>query len=126
MADEIIKVLDDLARRMGVVIDWSAENALPYAMELGNKIVRYELWTSVIMLTPFVLTILGLIITTIKMMPAIKKGGDEGFEITVGLVVAWSVVIFATIAIGGFQISDIIACTVFPEKIILEYLQRLM
>lgn len=30
MSDEIIKILDDLGQRFGVVIDWSSENVMPY------------------------------------------------------------------------------------------------
>ena len=30
MSDEIIKVLDDLSDRVGITIDWTSQNVLPY------------------------------------------------------------------------------------------------
>ena len=32
MSDEIIKVIDELGKRFGIVIDWSSENVLPYIL----------------------------------------------------------------------------------------------
>lgn len=43
MADEIIKVLDDLSQRFGIAVDWSSQNMLPYLQTLGNKLVHYEI-----------------------------------------------------------------------------------
>ena len=50
MSEEIIKVLDDLARRAGIAIDWTSENVLPYPIELSGKLVKYELWMSILLL----------------------------------------------------------------------------
>ena len=57
MSEEIIKVLDDLSERFGVAIDWSEENVLPYAQELFQKFVNYEIWTSALWI------VIGLAIT---------------------------------------------------------------
>ena len=50
MSEEIIKVLDDLAKRAGIAIDWTSENVIPYLIELGSKLVKYELWMSILLL----------------------------------------------------------------------------
>ena len=34
MSEEIIKILDDLGRRFGILIDWSSKNILPYLQDL--------------------------------------------------------------------------------------------
>ena len=34
MSDEVIKVIDALAERFGIVIDWSSENVIPYLQQL--------------------------------------------------------------------------------------------
>lgn len=43
MADEIIKVLDDLSQRFGIAVDWSSQNMMPYLQTLGNKLVNYKI-----------------------------------------------------------------------------------
>lgn len=43
MSEEIIKVLDDLASRFGVVIDWGGAKALPALQELFEKFVHYKM-----------------------------------------------------------------------------------
>lgn len=34
MRDEIIKVLDDLSERLGIAVDWTSQNVLPYLQEI--------------------------------------------------------------------------------------------
>ena len=43
MSEEIIKVLDDLASRFEVVIDWGSAKALPALQELFEKFVHYKM-----------------------------------------------------------------------------------
>ena len=39
MNEELIKALTELANKFGIAIDWTSQNALPYAQELMNRIV---------------------------------------------------------------------------------------
>lgn len=48
MRDEIIKVLDDLSERLGIDVDWTSQNVLPYLQELCDKYISYEIWTSIV------------------------------------------------------------------------------
>ncbi len=68
MSEEIIKVLDDLGQRFGVVIDWTAENVLPYIEDLLKRIVYYEIATVSIEL------IITIIAGTLALIFAIKFG----------------------------------------------------
>ena len=120
MSEEIIKVLDDLAKRAGIAIDWTSENVLPYLIELGGILIKYELWMSVLLLVLGVLALSAFIFIVIKITKAeeINFIDDEvGFGIILFFLLASGIAIFAT------QIPDIIACITFPEKIIFEYLQ---
>ena len=47
MSEEIIKVLDNLAERFGVAVDWTSTNVIPYLQELCSKYITYEIATSV-------------------------------------------------------------------------------
>lgn len=145
MADEIIKVLDDLAARMGVVIDWSAENVLPYVTELGEKLVRFELLESIFwVLVPVVL---GLALWRFMKWATKTQGFEYEYEdwngtlvtkkkqytpfddnvavMVVGYILIGVEVILALDALM-FEVETILAAIAFPEKIILEYLQTLM
>ena len=48
VSDQIIKVLDEVGKRFGLAIDWTQQNVVPYIEQLGQRIVNYELWTSVV------------------------------------------------------------------------------
>ena len=42
MNEEIIKVLDELGKRFGIVIDWSNQNIIPYLQELLKRFICYR------------------------------------------------------------------------------------
>ena len=46
MSEEIIKVLDALAEKFGVAVDWTSANVIPYLEQLCSKCVNYEIATS--------------------------------------------------------------------------------
>lgn len=50
MSEEIIKILDALADKFGIAIDWTSSNVLPYLQQLCTKYVRCEIATSIIWL----------------------------------------------------------------------------
>lgn len=145
MADEIIKVLDELAARMGVVIDWSTENVLPYVTELGEKLVRFKLVESVFwVLASVVLSLIlwrfmkwacrtqtieygykdwnGTLVTKTKQYTPF----DDNVQVMVVGYVLMGVEIILAIKTLMFEVETILAAITFPEKIILEYLQGVM
>ena len=50
MSEEIIKVLDALAEKFGLAVDWTSVNVIPYLEQLCGKYVNYEIATSVVWL----------------------------------------------------------------------------
>lgn len=115
MGDEIIKVLDELCRRFGIVIDWTSENVLPYLQQLCEKFIHWEINTSLAWICiAGGVTLLMLI-----------------FAITVSFFDAWSgeqwfiflCVLGIAIIVSGIQVFDIIECKTFPEKAIYDYIQ---
>lgn len=50
MSEEIIKVLDVLAEKFGLAVDWTSANVIPYLEQLCGKYVNYEIATSVVWL----------------------------------------------------------------------------
>lgn len=73
MSNEIIKILDDLAKRFGIAIDWTAENVLPYLKELFSRVVKYEIVQSIILMGVACLMLMGIMIAIWKIFDLKKK-----------------------------------------------------
>lgn len=130
MSDEIIKLLDDLGRRFGIVIDWSSENVMPYLQGLMSRYVNYEVMTSVVWIVVPLVAIIGCSIG----IPAINKYANkvlEEYPYSDWGVGKWLMIWIFIITIGCFAICiicqtlDIITCYTIPEKMIFEYLNSL-
>lgn len=119
MSDEIIKVLDALCEKLGVVVDWTGETVLPQIQELGAKCVNYELVTSIALVVLFgVLLVIGVSMTIFGVNLLVDDGEDfGGCLMTAGVILT-----FAIAVITVFEVGDIITCNVFPEKIIYEFI----
>ena len=120
MANEIIKVLDDLCNRFGIAIDWADANVIPYVEELMQKYISWEIAMSIAtMAIPFVLFIIFCVAGVI----ANWMNGDLSVgAFSILAAVAAFVFIFCAIA----ETVDIITCIYFPEKQIIEYIQLLI
>ena len=46
VSDQIIEVLNYLGRQLGITIDWTADNVLPYVNTLCEKFIAWEISTS--------------------------------------------------------------------------------
>lgn len=107
MSDEIIKILDDLARRLGIVIDWSSKNIMPYLQDLMSRFIDYEVATSIAYIIIGIICCIGGIIL-------LRKCNEFGL--------IWIILIIIGIFIIGIQTFDIIECYTIPEKVIYEYI----
>lgn len=119
MSDEIIKILDDLGQRFGIVIDWSSENVMPYLQDLVGRFTSYEIATSIMWMIVGLIFLLAGIIFSFKIVKS--KNSD------IHALILFSVILAVIgIVIIMCQISDIITCCTIPEKMIFEYLNRLL
>ena len=125
VSEQIIQVIDNLAQKFGIAIDWSAENIVQIVQQLADKYISYEISTSVffIILSSVVLAV-GVIGYTIVMInrQAFEFDSDEIIGCTVAFFL-WIVVCCITISV---QIIDIIKCNTLPELIIAEYIKNLI
>ena len=122
VSDQIIAVLDDLCRRFGIAIDWTAGNMMPYLEELATKFVAFETETSWFWIY-FILALTVICWIIFAVIVGVYHGMTE--EATIILVVAIAVTL-VDIAVVGVQIYDIITCDVFPEKIIVREVSELL
>lgn len=125
MSEEVIKILDDLAQRFGIAINWADKNVVPYLQELFDKFINWEIWTSVMFGgIGLVLIIIGILIG-VKLTKFLEKEMDD-FDTECWLMVLCCSGIF--LLIGGWmtfaQLYDIIECLTFPEKTLFDYVSN--
>lgn len=137
MTDGIIKVIDNLAAKFGMVIDWTSSNVVPYLQELADRFIQYEIATSYAYIGIMVALCGVFWILAVSYYRHLKKsegddwygldGLDEGpyFLVIILHVIAVGLSIAALI-VTCVQIFDIIEAKFIPEKTIYDYIQRAM
>lgn len=134
-SSEIITILDELAKRFGIVIDWTAENVLPYITDLGGRFVSYTLVMTIISLSIKIIILLTGIFIIYKCGKWIIKndGKSKSTDLEVGMAISIAAGIVLTgiaflilILTGWSNIRTIIACNYIPEAIIIDYLKTLL
>lgn len=128
MLEEVIKILDALAEKFGLAIDWTSANVLPYLQQLCGKYVTYEITTSVVwILIGICLLFVGKYL--IKKTKQYWKKYEEDIYSDYNVVIAVMFgILTGCVIVGGIvvilcQTFDIVTCITFPEKIIIEELQ---
>ena len=133
-SSEVITLIDELAARSGIVIDWTAENIMPYLTDLGTRFITLVTWKSILGIC-FTLFLLCLSILTfrkgLKMytedINGIKDHDDEIYTpmIIIGLIATLFCTIMNFVAIPCL-VEQILECKFLPEKIILDYLKDIL
>ena len=112
-SDELIKTFDYLLSQFGIAVDWTSENVLPYLQTLAEKLVRFEINTSIMGL------VVGVVVLTVGVWIFVKdiKDWDSGvFILGVILIIVADIVCCC-------QVYDIIKCVSFPELYVFEYIE---
>lgn len=73
MSEEIIKILDDLGKRLGIVIDWTSQNILPYLQDLINRFIGLRNTQAIIWIILSLVIIVASVLIIIKTIKYIKK-----------------------------------------------------
>lgn len=121
MSDEVIKILDALTERLGLAIDWSSSNVLPYFQQLCNKYIKYEIATSIIWIVIGMVLLLGARYLSKK----IKYTIDMFWSINDLMIIAFIVMVLLGSYMIVTQTFDIATCITFPEKMIFYELQNI-
>lgn len=127
MSNEIIKVLDALGEKLGLAIDWTSDNILPYAQQLMERFIRYEICTSIAWIAIIGAIFFACLIVAIKIWPKAAEAYWDIDEVAPWIAGGATIlsILFggAFIIILGEQVMDIITCATFPEKMIYELLK---
>lgn len=76
MSEEIIKVLDNLGEKFGIVVDWTSQNIMPYIQELMNRYRSYFITSCVIWLS---LELVLLVISIVIFKGCIKEKKEKQY-----------------------------------------------
>ena len=120
-SSQFIEVLDVLCDKIGIAIDWTSQNVVPYVTDLATRIITYEIWTS----AAWIVIVAIVFLIAWKMTKNLCKEDrfeDEWFS-------GWAIriiigIIFFTVI--GFEVFDIIEAVVLPEKTLYDFIMRLM
>lgn len=136
VSEQIIEVLNALCEKFGIVIDWTAENVIPYIAELCMKLISWEIWTSVAWIA--FMAVLSIIATVLakRFYPTFKRGVEENIRenyydigwiiASVFAIIPLFAIYLATFIVLCVQVMDIIKCVTFPEMYVVEYIQNLI
>ena len=120
-SSQFIEVLDALCDKIGIAIDWTSQNIVPYVTDLATRIITYEIWTSAAWIV--IMAIVFLIAWKMtKNLCKEDRFEDEWFS-------GWAIriitgIIFFTVIV--FQVFDIIEAVALPEKTLYDFITRLM
>lgn len=129
VSSQIIEVLNDLCEKLGMAIDWTAENIGPYLSELCLRICSYEIATSIFWL---VIGVIILISGIIYYKHSWKNPIDwDTYDITraqfngVASIILLVFAIITSFSMISVQILDIIRAMCLPELTIIDYMKSL-
>lgn len=114
VSNQVIEVMEYLGQKLGIAVDFTSENVIPYAQQLCEKYIKYETATSIAwFIFGILLVIIGVAITIFGM----NSGAEELSILSIPMLIVG-------VAILGSQISDILKCYYFPEMKIYEFLRN--
>lgn len=128
MSEEIIKVVDALAAKLGIAIDWTAANMMPYLQQLADRYIGYEIATNIywIVVWAFAAIVLWILCYTCYRKADFEDGGDN-WAFAFGLT-GFAGMLVTAIFVGTLfcNVKEIITCIMLPEQVILDYLKGMM
>lgn len=114
MDKELCNVIDKIAEKIGVVVDWSNENMMPYIQDIIQRYRTMSIVETIIIMAVCALIITICVIVAIKMIKGIVNGlrnevSSIWFDADYDVVSTFSIVTYA-ITLISFLISVIVLC----------------
>ncbi len=128
MSEEIIKVLDNLAQKFGIAIDWTSQNVMPYLQDLVNRFITYRNATATMQIVLAIILIISGTVVFIKLCKWTKKDtfdtsyNDDEMLFVLGATIS-ILAIIAGIVLVICNIAGIIQNIYMPELTIIEYIK---
>lgn len=130
VSDQIIEVLNYLGEKLGVTIDWTSENVLPYVQTLCGKYINWEIATSVVWMVIGIVLIILAIPTSRYAEKCYNKYTNDPKSYYDFCAACLYILCTCFFIIGSSmiisQLFDIMKCIYIPELQIYEYVKSLM
>lgn len=123
MSSEMINVLNKLAEKFGVMIDWTSDNLAPYLTELYSRIVTYNrfVYTAGEIIGAVTSIMCGVLIYRMYKRARNEWGEYGVFETIVTNAAAFISIVAAALMIK--HIGNALSAWILPEKLILQMLK---
>lgn len=131
MSDAIIKMIDHLAEKIGVAVDWTADNIIPQVLDIMARYRAYEIVLNVLFVLLCVGWGVGVFVAIKKsVLPARKRcaenkednfwfwhcGGDIELNVAGIIVIAFAIAIsLVGIGLGIKCIAELTRWALIPE-----------
>lgn len=114
MDKELCNVIDKIAEKIGVAIDWSSENVMPYIQDIIQRYRTKSIVENIIVMTACAIIITICVIAAVKMTKGIINSSQNTsssiwFDADFDMVSTFSIMTF-TITVFSFLISVIVLC----------------
>ena len=114
MDKELCNVIDKIAEKIGIVIDWSNENVMPYIQDIMQRYRTMNIINNIIVMTVCAIIITICVIAAVKITKSITNGlqntvSSIWFDADYDAVSIFSMMTSIIIAIS-FLISIIVLC----------------
>lgn len=114
MDKELCNVIDKIAEKIGIVIDWSNENVMPYIQDIMQRYRTMNIVNNIIVMTACAIIITICVIVAVKITKGITNGSQNmvssiWFDADYDAVSIFSMMTSIIIAIS-FLISIIVIC----------------
>lgn len=123
MSEEIIKVLDKLGEKLGMAIDWSGENVLPYIEELAQRATNWLMCEAIVLASVCLILAATMLVIGIRFVTMASKSGDaDDAGAGVICIVIGALLLIPVVA----NILQIVKCCTCPELALLPFIQGLL
>ena len=129
MSEEIIKVLDNLAERFGIAIDWTSQNVMPYLQDLMNRYVSYKMGMSIMWIVILGIILIVSLVVLVKCIKGFAETFDElnafgGISCMIGIIITGILILISIIELPN-NIETIIKAKTVPEILVYDYVKKL-
>lgn len=139
MDKELCNVIDKIAEKIGIAIDWSSENVMPYIQDVMQRYRTMSIVENIISMTVCAIIITICIIIAVKMIKGIINGSQNEvssiwfnadydlvstFSIVTGSIIA--ILLLISVIVLCFATGELIRWIYVPEVKFLEMLKGLI
>lgn len=128
VSDQMIGVFDALCEKLGVAVDWTQQNVLPYIQDVSERYVRYKLAWNVFTVLETLCTLIALAFVFRFCIRKARAAHGAQLEWCVASVIAGaSLSLCAVAGLAGIEeaVRTIIACLTVPEAVVINGLSQI-